>query len=122
MAEGLTQRELDRKIKEADTKIEKYKGYIAQLNEDKKEWLAQKRKLATKATTCQENNHGHKDCCQEIDHCQENHHNPQGSNQKAAFPAGRRAGGGKEGRNRPHRFAGLYSGTEGRLKRLAMRS
>ncbi len=51
MAEGLTQRELDRKIKEADAKIEKYKGYIAKLNEDKKEWRAQKRKLATKSSS-----------------------------------------------------------------------
>lgn len=49
MAEGLTQRELDRKIKEADAKIEKYKGYIAKLNEDKKDWRAQKRRLAAKA-------------------------------------------------------------------------
>lgn len=42
---AVTQKQLDLKIRTADGKIEKYKGYIAKLNLEKKSLLAQKRKL-----------------------------------------------------------------------------
>lgn len=48
-AKAPTQRQLDQKIKIADDKIEKYRGYIANLQAEKKTLQAQKRKLAAAA-------------------------------------------------------------------------
>jgi len=51
MAEGkaLTQRQLQGKLSVIDEKINKYKGYIAKLNTEKKKLAAQKKKLAAAA-------------------------------------------------------------------------
>ncbi|NLC33259.1 MAG: hypothetical protein GX781_08180 [Clostridiales bacterium] len=45
-----TLQELDNKIKIADAKIEKYKGWIARLNEEKKALSAQKQKMTSAKT------------------------------------------------------------------------
>jgi hypothetical protein len=51
MAEGksLTQRQIQGKISVIDAKVDKYRGYIAKLNAEKKKLAAQKKKLAAAA-------------------------------------------------------------------------
>ncbi len=48
-AKKRTARQIDALIKQADDKIDKYKGYIARLQAEKKELNAEKRKLTTAA-------------------------------------------------------------------------